>query len=357
MALEDDIRGMEIKEVQNKSEWENFLLERKDKTFLQSWNWGNFQQSMGSASDGKIWRLGVYDQEELISLCLVNLIDARRGRYLLVQHGPNIKEQKTENKEGVLKILSDELKEIAKKENCSFIRIAPLLEKNQENERFFYGLGFRGAPMHASAYEATWKLDITPSEEELLKNMRKTTRYLIRQAEKDADIKTFQRCSMQDVDVFYQIHQEVVKVQKFTPFSLQYLKNEFSSFLSDEQASIFFGQYRGEIIAAAFVIFWSKIGFYHHAALLPKYHKVPIAYLLQWEAIKEAKRRGCFLYDFWGYVNPKENPNHPWAGPTLFKMGFGGKPHQFLKTSDLPLCRRYWLINLFEKIRSVKRGF
>jgi len=38
--------------------------------------------------------------------------------------------------------------------------------------------------MHANAYEATWKLDIRPTEEELLKQMRKTTRYLIRQAEK-----------------------------------------------------------------------------------------------------------------------------------------------------------------------------
>jgi len=38
--------------------------------------------------------------------------------------------------------------------------------------------------MHANAYEATWKLDITPSEEELLKGMRKTTRYLIRQVQK-----------------------------------------------------------------------------------------------------------------------------------------------------------------------------
>ena len=210
--------------------------------------------------------------------------------------------------------------------------------------------------MHASAYEATWKLDITPSEEELLKGMRKTTRYLIRQAQKDTDIETFRRWSISDIDIFYQIHQEVVKVQKFTPFSLECLKNEFSAFLPDNQASLFFGEYKGQIIAAAFVVFWSNIGFYHHAALLPKYHKIPIAYLLQWEAIKEAKRRKCLLYDFWGYVNPKENPEHPWAGPTLFKMGFGGKPYKYLKTQDMPLSKKYWLIYLFEKLRKTKRG-
>ena len=33
---------MEIKEITNKSEWESFLLQCTEKTFLQSWNWGEF---------------------------------------------------------------------------------------------------------------------------------------------------------------------------------------------------------------------------------------------------------------------------------------------------------------------------
>lgn len=352
MVLEVDIRGMEIKEIQDKNVWESFLLECKDKTFLQSWNWGEFQRMMGN----KTWRLGVYDNKELLSVCLVALIKAKRGSFLLIQHGPSIKEQKAENKEQILKALLDELKNKRREEMVDFIRIAPLFDKNEENNKIFRNLGFEDSPMHASAYEATWKLDVTPSEEELLRNMRKTTRYLIRQAQKDTDIETFRRWSINDVDIFYQIHQEVVKIQRFTPFSLEYLKNEFSAFLLDNQVSLFFGEYKGQIIAAAFVVFWSNIGFYHHAALLPKYHKIPIAYLLQWEAIKEAKKRSCTLYDFWGYVNPKENPEHPWAGPTLFKMGFGGKSYQYIKTQDMPLSKKYWLIYLFEKLRKTKRG-
>jgi len=349
---------VEIREIKDKNIWENFLLEQQEKTFLQSWNWGEFQKAMGN----KIWRLGICDLEKLLSTCLVNLVDAKRGRFLLIQHGPiliqnaKIKNQNYNLKSKIIENLLNKLKEIAKKERCSFIRIAPLLENNEENNNIFRNLGFINSPMHASAYEATWKLDITFSEEELLKAMRKTTRYLIKQAQKSDAIKIFQKRSVEDINIFFQIQQEVVKVQKFTPFSPDYLKKEFSAFVSDDQAAIFFGQYRGKIIAAAFVIFWSQTGFYHHAALLPEYHKVPIAYLLQWEAIKEAKRRGCKLYDFWGYVNPKENPKHPWAGPTLFKMGFGGKDYQYLKTLDLPLSKKYWLINFFEKIRKTKRG-
>ncbi len=210
--------------------------------------------------------------------------------------------------------------------------------------------------MHIHAYEATWRLNLKPSEQELLKNMRKTTRYLIRQAQKDTNIKTIQSQNIDDIDNFFNIHQKVAKVQRFTPFSLKYLKNEFLSFQLDNQATLFFGKYRNEITASALIIFWSDIAFYHHAALSPQHHKIPLAYLLQWEAIKEAKKRGCQLYDFWGYVNPYKYPHHPWTGPTLFKMGFGGYCVEYLKTQDYPLSKKYWLTYFFEKLRKRKRG-
>ena len=52
------------------------------------------------------------------------------------------------------------------------------------------------------------------------------------------------------------------------------------------------------------------------------------------EAIKEAKKRGCKVYDFWGFTDPEKFPKHPWAGPTLFKMGFGGHKEEYVKTQD-----------------------
>ena len=360
---------MEIKEIKEKNIWEDFLLECEEKTFLDSWNWGEFQKMTGN----KIWRLGIYNNGELSSVALVIKTIARRGTFLFVPHGPAIalatRAQRRVEKNGcsssaagkpnikyeILKTLLDELKKIAKEEKVDFIRVSPIWEKSEENNKIFKDLKFREAPIHMHP-EASWKLDIRPGEEELLKNMRKTTRYLIRQAQKDENIDVFQRWDISDVEVFNKIHQAVVKVQKFVPFSLEYFKKEFSVFRADSQISIFFARYKKEIAASCYVIFWSNIGFYHHAALLPKYHKIPLAYLLQWEAIKEAKKRGCVLYDFWGFVDPQKNPTHPWAGPTLFKMGFGGYKKEFVKTQDLPLSKLYWLTYLFEKIRKSKRG-
>ena len=325
-------------EITSKEVWERFFAGNQEKTFLQSWNWGEFQEKMGH----KIWWLGVYNDGYPISIILAVKIQAKRGTFLLIQHALGISE-----------VLVNKLKEIAQEEGCSFIRIAPLLPRTEENKKLFKKMGFRASPMHANAYEATWKLDITPSEEELLANMRKTTRYLIHQAEKNSDIAITKSNQLSDVDIYQKLNSKVAKRQRFTPFSSEFVRNEFEVF-ANNQTLLFFGKYKGEVIASALVIFWSGIGFYHQAALDPKHHKIPIAYLLQWEAIKEAKRRGCKLYDFWGYVDPKSR--HPWAGPTLFKMGFGGKAYEYLKTQDLPLSWKYWLIYHFETLRKIKRG-
>jgi lipid II:glycine glycyltransferase (peptidoglycan interpeptide bridge formation enzyme) len=342
---------MTIAEVKDKNIWENFLLDCWEKTFLQSWNWGEFNKMMGN----KIWRLGIYNDRGLFSIALVVRVAAKRGTFLLIPHGPVMKSEAGSLKYEMLVSLLKELKKIGEEEKVNFIRISPIWQKNEENKEIFKNLGFRQAPIHIHP-EASWKLDIKPSEEELLTGMRKTARYLIRQAKKNNDIEIYQSKNIDDIKVFDKLYQEVVDRQHFVPFSSKYLKNEFSVFHPDNQISLFFGKYKGKIIASAFVIFWSNIGFYHHAALSPKYHKIPIAYLLQWEAIKEAKKRNCQLYDFWGYVSPKENPKHPWAGPTLFKMGFGGGAFEYVKTQDFPLSQKYWLTYIFEKLRKTKRG-
>ena len=326
-------------EITSKEVWEDFLLKCEEKTFLQSWNWGEFQGRMGN----KIWRLGFYNGGGLASVVLAVKVVARRGTFLLVQHNLSLSE-----------IILNKLKEIAKEEGCAFIRMAPLLARNEENKKLFQKMGFGVSPMHANAYEATWKLDLAPSEEELLKNMRKSTRYLIHQAEKNSDLTIIKSNQVADVELYQKLNLKVAKHQRFTPFPSASVKNELDIFNKDGEALLFFGKYKEEVVASALVIFWSGIGFYHQAALDPKYHKVPIAYLLQWEAIKEAKKRGCKLYDFWGYVDPKSR--HPWAGPTLFKMGFGGKAYEYVRTQDLPLSKKYWLTYGFEVLRKIKRG-
>jgi len=338
---------MEIREINNKENWESFLLRCNEKTFLDSWNWGEFQKREGE----RIWRFGIYDNEQLISVALVIKVKARRGTFIFVPHGPNIINPKSQ----ILNTLLIKLKEIAKQEKAHFIRIAPIWQRNKENIKIFRDLGFIPAPIHIHP-EVTWELNIKPLEQELLMNMRKTTRYLIRQAQKNADIEIVKTQNIEDLKKFNEIYCSTATRHKFVPFSLKYIRNQFSSFLPDDQILIFLGKYKNEVVSSAIIVFWQNIGFYHHGASLSKYNKIPVSYLLQWEAIKEAKKRKCQRYNFWG-IAPDDNKNHAWAGLSLFKKGFGGYRRDYVQTQDLPLSKVYFLITRpFEKIRKIKRG-
>lgn len=352
---------MEIKEIKDKIVWEKFLEQCEEKTFLQSWNWGEFLIRQGD----KIWRLGIFNDNNLISVALVTKITAKRGTFLFVPHGPVYKKQESSSKYQVLNTLLNELKKIAKKENASFIRISPIWQRNEVNNRIFQSLGFREAPIHMHA-EVTWELNIQSSEEEILAGMRKTTRYLIRQAQKNQDIQIVKSRKIEDLEKFNEIYLETAKRHNFVVFPMEYLKNEFSAFINDDQILIFFGKYKNEIVSTALFVFWQNMAFYHHSGSLSKYAKLPVSYLLQWEAIKEAKKRGCTLYNFWGIAPDLKIENyklkienfrkHPWTGLSLFKMGFGGCRKEFVKTRDFIIKSTYWFNYIIEKIRKIKRG-
>lgn len=339
---------MEIKIIENKETWENFLSQCRHKSFLQSWAWGEFSKLM----DEKIWRFGVSQNQELVAVALTEKKIAKRGIFLLVPHGPVLKD--SINTFDILSILTQKLKELALQEKAAFVRINPALERNEANAQVFKRLGFRNAPLQMHP-EASWKLSLEPTEAELWTKMRKTTRYLIRQGQKNQDIIISKSINPEDIKLFSQFHDLVSERQNFVPFSLEYLEKEFKAFNQGNEVCLFFARYRNEVAAGAFVVFWSGIGFYHHAISVPKFAKLSMPYRLLWEIIKEAKERNCYLYDFWGFVDPQKQSRHPWAGPTLFKMGFGGQAHEYVKTQDLVISNKYWLTYVFEKVRKLKR--
>ena len=125
---------------------------------------------------------------------------------------------------------------------------------------------------------------------------------------------------------------------------------------------MFLVKYKGQVISAAIFVFWQNMCFYHHSGSLSEHNKIPASYLLQWEAIKEAKNRGCRTYNFWGIapeVETEEDAHkskHPWAGLSLFKMGFGGYRKNYIKAQDIIISHRYWINYIIESLRKAKRG-
>src|SRR3989344_6889927 len=124
--------NMNIKEIANQKIWEDFFNSNGSPSFLQSWEWGEFENRTGY----EILRLGIYlsstvnQSQNLIAIALVIKIKAKRGNFLFIPHGPvfnltlNTKHLTTKS---IIQKLLNYLIDLSKKENFTFIRIASTL--------------------------------------------------------------------------------------------------------------------------------------------------------------------------------------------------------------------------------------
>lgn len=330
--------------IENKEIWEKFLLSHGPKTFLQSWNWGESNKMIGK----KIFRIGFFKNSELVGLSLAIEEKAKRGPHLVIPGGPILD---WEDKR-LVKFMIRTINELAKKERVWFVRIRPDVSDSDNARELFSKLGFIPAPMHLNA-ENTWVLDITPGEEELLSQMRKTTRYLIRKSLKE-ELSLEETINPNASLILTKLQSETVERHGFVGFSRKLFEAQLKTFGKDDQAELFVCRYQNKALAAAIIIFYGDSAYYHHSGSTSKHPEIPSSYFLQWQVIKEAKKRGCKYYNFWG-IAPTDDPKHRFAGVTLFKKGFGGQRIDWLHAQDYPTSPFYWLTYLFETFRRIIR--
>lgn len=330
---------VKIQEVTSKKEWENFMLGRPEANFLHSWNWGQFHQNLGQ----QIYRVGFYQGNNLVGVMSSIVEKAKRATYLTVPGGPLIDWFDTE----VTTSFRNEIVSQAQRYGCSFIRVRPQILETTENATLFKNLEFKWAPMHLHA-ELTHQLDLTASEEEILAGMRKTTRYEIKQAGKlGVEIKTGG-----EIGEFYELQMQTAQRQGFVPFSKMFLEEQYKTFASENQALLYTAWMGKEKLAQAMVLFYGGEADYHYGASSEAGRKYPGAYLIQWEAIKEARGRGMKRYNFWG-VAPEGETAHRFYGVSVFKRGFGGQDVEYLHARDLitnwPRYMANWSIEVLRK--------
>jgi len=337
-----------LQEITERTIWEQSIQSYAPDYYplFQSWEWGEIQQALGK----DIFRFAVLGKNEKVLLVgMVVIIDAKRGKYLHVRHGPlySPKDKK------VFDFFIDQLRMFGKERNMSFIRVSPLMLKDTVPDDFFLSRGFYNAPVHNMDAEICWVLDITLSEEQLLANMRKSHRYLIKKAQK-MDIEIIRTENVDDIKEFIKIYEEFFDFKHITPHTG--LMQEYEVFHKNNHIELFIARYQGSIISGALIVYIGDTAIYHHSASIQAYRNLPASYLIQWEAIREAKKRGKKIYNFWG-IAPENKPNHPWKGLTLFKTGFGGRRVEFVHAKDLPLSFAYAKTYIIESLWKLRKGY
>ena len=288
------------------------------------------------------------------AVCQMIVRNAKRGRYLEIPGGPLLDWSDKKLKKRVFA----KIREVAEAEKCVFVRMRPQLPNTAENCQILADLGAKKAPMHLAA-EHTIALDLTRSEDELLTNMRRQTRYEVRKAEK-LGLTVTSDDSEAIFDEFYQVQQKTAARQHFYAPSRDELQAERRGFNDlkkrDVSARIFTAKSaEGKPVAYGLILRDGIEADYYEAASTDLNRELPGAYKLQWEVMKTLKSEGAKRYNLWG-IAPEGEPNHRYAKVTTFKRGFGGEMVNFVPAHDIVIKPVRYAANwLFENLRKHHR--
>lgn len=333
----------------------------------QTSRWGRFQA--GGKQDGwKWWIVGVFDEGRLVGGGLVLKRLMAMGKcWLYVPKGP-IFDYKDTAVGVVVEVWLKCLADLGKREKAVYLRVEPgFVERGPAEFGLHLGYewqnwGFERAHAHYQP-ENTIVVDLEADEEQILAKMKAKGRYNIKLAEKKGvEILVAGDDSIsleQGVKEFHKLLTETTSRDGFSGHAEKYYL-EMLKTLGAEQARLYLARFEGEIIAGVLVTFFGDLAIYYFGASGNKHRNVMAPYLLQWEAMKEAKARGCRWYDFLGTAPLLEvtngdfgyDPKHAWAGVTEFKLKFGGEKVDFYAGAELVYDKMlYLMMRLRKKMR------
>lgn len=331
--------------IESKKIWNDFML-AEGASFLQSWEWGRVQEAQGR----KVLRIAVGNGEKIAFAAQIVSHDLPFWfSYGYAPFGPVIaKEFLLDEKimREAARVFSDEAKKAI---GGIFLFCEPDWIRGSNEERLllpiFCDVGFCASQKHIQP-ERTLLIDLRQSEDELLKQMEKSTRYNIGYAER-AGVTIQEMPPTQETagQLFYFL-QTRAEAKEFFVHPLRHYEALAEIFCANASASgafvRFFGAYyQGECIGMNAIIFFGRTTTNLLSGVSRGHRNLKAANLLRWRAIQEAKKAGCEAFDQWG-VSEK------FSGVSAFKRGFGGEEIQRIASLHLPFHKilyflYYWL--------------
>lgn len=297
--------------IANHAEWDDFYAQFPQAHFLQSGAWGELKSRFG-------WRVKrVIHKNSGAQLLFRPLPFGYSVAYLA--KGPL----------GDELAFYSEIDTYCRDERAVFLKIEPdHLEEDQQANTPNLDPLVTSKPVQP---RRTVTVNLDGSEEEILGRMKQKTRYNIRLAEKKDVVVS----PSSDIDAFHKMALVTAKRDAFGVHSLAYYRAFYELFYQDGRCELLTAYYNQQPLASLFVLAKGDRAYYLYGASSDLERNRMPAYLIQWEAMKWAKARGCRSYDLWGIPDleeeeleasflDKESHNGLW-GVYRFKRGFGGE--------------------------------
>jgi peptidoglycan pentaglycine glycine transferase (the first glycine) len=224
--------------------------------------------------------------------------------------------------------LLPELHALCRTRRAVLLKVEPDSWQLDDNTFFERQLPGFAPSSHVIQPPRTIVVDLTGSEDDMLARMKQKTRYNIRLAEK----KGVRVKISEDIDSFYEMMLETGERDEFGVHSLPYYRRAYDLFHPAGACELLMAEYQGEPLAALMVFYRGERAWYFYGASSEMQRNLMPTYLLQWEAMRWARRKGCTSYDLWGVPDAEEEDLEAnftdrsdglW-GVYRFKRGYGG---------------------------------
>ncbi len=326
---------MTIKTIEKREEWNTLLSSlRSDFSFLQSYEWGEILLADGQT----VVRLAVMAGEKLVGVAqVVYKTLYRHYRYALTPKGP------VWAVGAPLKESYAVLAAYFQQAGCLFWRLEP--------EETVPKLAFSCHKTADINPRATLLKDVNGVEEELLASFHPKARYNIRLSER----KGLRIETAKDFPVFWRLMQTTGERDGFA----LHPEHTYRQVLMSDFTRQITAYYGNEAVASGVFAGAGQRLFYVYGASNHAYRELQAPHLIQWEAMKLAKKLGYRYYDFFGIApgvvgdegEYRFDTNHPYARVTEFKLRFQGMPTQDVGTYDMVLSLRYYLYRCWRVLR------
>ena len=339
------------------NEWNDLIAGLPNPHLLQTWEWAQVKAKYGWNPIPFVWysqSSTVKDQPVAAAMVLKRRIPiggfAARLKILYIPKGPFM----DWSDELLRKRVLDDLQSFAKKQGAIFLKIDPDV---------VLGTGISGSDgsiedsmgqvVAAELKRRDWlfssdqiqfrntvMIDLSVSEEEMLARMKQKTRYNIRLAGRKGV--TVRIGVKEDLSMLYKMYAETSVRDGFVIRDEGYYQTVWQSFMAAESPTCepLIAEVDGEAVAAIFIFYFAGRAYYLYGMSREIHREKMPNYLLQWEAVRRAKARGCRFYDLWGA--PDEfNENDSMWGVFRFKEGLGGEVVRTLGAWDYT-PRPFW---------------
>lgn len=242
-----------------------------------------------------------------------------------------------------------ELKKIGKEKKAIFIQLEPNVISSPSSK--FETPNSLVSSHHPLFTQYTFILDLTKTEEELLKAMHTKSRYNIKVAQKH-DVSVQEDNSPQAFEEYLRLSKETTGRQGFFAHNQQYHHAMWQTMHDANIAHLWTATYQGKTLATWMIFTYGDTVYYPYGASSRDNREAMAPNLLLWDIARWGKAHGYKQFDLWGAMGPHPDITDPWYGFHRFKEGFRPNLVEFVGSYDLIINKPlYELYKLADNVR------